>query len=67
MVASNLYTLDQASRILSLGRHIVTFLMAHHEVPYRQVGRAKLIDESGLHQLRAHADDYRRKVRAVAV
>lgn len=63
MVAA-LYTLGEAQDLTGESRHLINFLLRDRQIPVRQIGMAKVLDEAGFQRLVLAIADFKAKTGA---
>lgn len=66
MDLGNIYTITDAQNETGESRHLINYLLRDREIPIRQVGQSKVIDQSGLEKLRNAIKEFHSKPRPIA-
>lgn len=59
----SLYTLSQVQQITGANPNLITYLIRDRQIPYRSIGKAKVLDNDGLRQIRRAIAEYEAKPR----
>jgi hypothetical protein len=64
MALKNFHILKEVQAATGESRHLINFLMRDRQIPFRLVGKAKVLDEEGVELLKRAIAEYRAKPEA---